>query len=824
MKGDEPREKAADQAGSKSKRLHAEPTMTKSPKRVIAKSPTRTIEVKGPKTKPRSATMVSRRKGDKVNVFAGDVTRTDRSNPAKSRRSLSHGTPTRAVGSISRKGSTVGRRSSVLVRSTESLKQNKSLASTPSRVLSKRPSLKKKKSIAKTSASPAPKKPKQPGLVRKPSLKRRLSRKVSLIRTDSKVGKKGLKTRGSKVLNSPPSGKHENLRDYLLNKWELNIAAWRVFDRNNDGQLTREEFDWGLKQTNLDWISKKSRDALFRGADTDGSGTISYKEFKNEFKQWLEHVAKTHVDAAPEELVNKGGQVAPSEAEKNADENADEKADAIRAKSPPATLPIPEKVMPSSPEKCAIGTQTLESVEEVKKSDTQTQTELESRISTATQTAPENKTCTVEKAVDCVPSTSDTATQYDSKARGMVDVGIEARPSLADNESQTTLTGEVQESEGPEAEERKNLEAKISKLKKELEETKDQRDQVFSTVSTYKTALNKMQTTHHHRCLEFEETIEGLNKDIAHLRTEKQAIIDESKKITEKCREFSNISVQTIPEPITSVVDPYLAIGSSGESSVISKGQNKRRGSLTKKKELPLSESKKDSQPAPKHSRDGSGEDNGDIDFRTTIVARGLEIQVKGDPDLCSRTDSRPSPPAEKHGQSAIPPEDSTEEVEGSTLQLQFNGFRESSMSEAEDPRDEVEQDEALDGGESPVELAPESDADEENQTDQKEAYWPLKHAQQEKKPLSSTPLVDNMWSSKYKLRSLLRKIACICAVFLLAVLLIAMVLIKVHQPLSPQQQQTLEKILISVEPEMIFLGYAIVGLCTCVVVAVVPS
>uniref|UniRef100_A0A7S4E0J1 EF-hand domain-containing protein n=1 Tax=Lotharella globosa TaxID=91324 RepID=A0A7S4E0J1_9EUKA len=77
------------------------------------------------------------------------------------------------------------------------------------------------------------------------------------------------------------------LRNLLINKWDTIVASWRILDKNNDRRMTFAEFQWGLDQSQLNWIDPNTRRLLFRKADADGNGVLSFTEFKTAFSTWL---------------------------------------------------------------------------------------------------------------------------------------------------------------------------------------------------------------------------------------------------------------------------------------------------------------------------------------------------------------------------------------------------------------------------------------------------------------------------------------------------------------------------------------------------------
>lgn len=67
--------------------------------------------------------------------------------------------------------------------------------------------------------------------------------------------------------------KKERLDPSKMDRVEL---AFRKFDLNQDGYLTRDEFDLMMKN-----VDKRQADRIFRSCDTSGDDKISLEEFRN---------------------------------------------------------------------------------------------------------------------------------------------------------------------------------------------------------------------------------------------------------------------------------------------------------------------------------------------------------------------------------------------------------------------------------------------------------------------------------------------------------------------------------------------------------------
>jgi len=89
----------------------------------------------------------------------------------------------------------------------------------------------------------------------------------------------------------------------IIQKWDTLIAAWRVLDRNKDLNMSLQEFSWGLSYCGLGHIPAETVVKLFRGAEKNLNGSLSFKEFKEAFSSYLQDEiprADTETKAAPQ--------------------------------------------------------------------------------------------------------------------------------------------------------------------------------------------------------------------------------------------------------------------------------------------------------------------------------------------------------------------------------------------------------------------------------------------------------------------------------------------------------------------------------------------
>jgi len=150
------------------------------------------------------------------------------------------------------------------------------------------PSAKLKRS--KLSSNISPNLRKTPQASRSP----KATRKANSHKRKKKIGGRHLRLKSSPKLRTAISA-HEigndmsqnELRDLFKKKWDTLITVWRVLDRDSDGLVGINEWKIGLQQSDLGWLSDEAQVKLFRKADQDRNGKVTFKEFKAGFTSWL---------------------------------------------------------------------------------------------------------------------------------------------------------------------------------------------------------------------------------------------------------------------------------------------------------------------------------------------------------------------------------------------------------------------------------------------------------------------------------------------------------------------------------------------------------
>lgn len=77
----------------------------------------------------------------------------------------------------------------------------------------------------------------------------------------------------------------EELRKLLSDKFQNLISAFRQFDQNGDGNITKPEFLKGLKLSGID-LPKEQLERLWELADADASGILNFREFSKKFTKY----------------------------------------------------------------------------------------------------------------------------------------------------------------------------------------------------------------------------------------------------------------------------------------------------------------------------------------------------------------------------------------------------------------------------------------------------------------------------------------------------------------------------------------------------------
>mmetsp|Transcript_2004 Transcript_2004/g.6067 ORF Transcript_2004/g.6067 Transcript_2004/m.6067 type:complete len:614 (-) Transcript_2004:3-1844(-) len=94
----------------------------------------------------------------------------------------------------------------------------------------------------------------------------------------------------------------QEIRMVLKGKFDTMNNAFRTFDKDNDGKVSREEMREGLSKLNLG-LNKAQINAMIKRADADGSGEIDYNEFRHIFE--VGKVADAKRDEARKEAEKK---------------------------------------------------------------------------------------------------------------------------------------------------------------------------------------------------------------------------------------------------------------------------------------------------------------------------------------------------------------------------------------------------------------------------------------------------------------------------------------------------------------------------------------
>jgi len=77
----------------------------------------------------------------------------------------------------------------------------------------------------------------------------------------------------------------DDLRGHIKKKFHHICAAFRAFDKNGDGKISKGEFLRGLKESGID-LPPAQMMRLWEMADEDGSGTLIYGEFTRKFSTY----------------------------------------------------------------------------------------------------------------------------------------------------------------------------------------------------------------------------------------------------------------------------------------------------------------------------------------------------------------------------------------------------------------------------------------------------------------------------------------------------------------------------------------------------------
>ena len=88
----------------------------------------------------------------------------------------------------------------------------------------------------------------------------------------------------------------DELRALMKKKFSTLIGAFRAFDKNGDGCISKTEFFKGLRQNGVD-LPPAQLEQLWRMADEDGTGNLQYQEFARKFASYkATHSLHRHAD------------------------------------------------------------------------------------------------------------------------------------------------------------------------------------------------------------------------------------------------------------------------------------------------------------------------------------------------------------------------------------------------------------------------------------------------------------------------------------------------------------------------------------------------
>jgi len=88
----------------------------------------------------------------------------------------------------------------------------------------------------------------------------------------------------------------DELRQLIKKKFSTLIGAFRAFDKNGDGCISKGEFMKGLRNTGID-LPKAQCEQLWAMADEDGTGNLQYQEFARKFASYkASHSLHRHAD------------------------------------------------------------------------------------------------------------------------------------------------------------------------------------------------------------------------------------------------------------------------------------------------------------------------------------------------------------------------------------------------------------------------------------------------------------------------------------------------------------------------------------------------
>ncbi len=85
----------------------------------------------------------------------------------------------------------------------------------------------------------------------------------------------------------PLAALDEQVKEAVLDKWDLLITAWKVMDTDRDRSITPDEFARGLRASGLGWLDRSTVDRIWASIDLNDDKCVNFREFKRSFSRWL---------------------------------------------------------------------------------------------------------------------------------------------------------------------------------------------------------------------------------------------------------------------------------------------------------------------------------------------------------------------------------------------------------------------------------------------------------------------------------------------------------------------------------------------------------